>query len=89
MKNARFEWDEHNLEYISRHDIDPDEAYAVLDNSPVILRTGDGKYLAYGLTDDGRFLLIVFVRKLGPVVRVITGRDMTEAEKKQYRRRRR
>lgn len=88
MKNARFEWDEQNLGHISRHDVDPDEAEAVLDNSPLILRAADGKYLAYGLTDDGRFLLIVFVRKLGPVVRVITGRDMTGAEKKQYRGRR-
>ena len=89
MKGARFEGDERNIEHLARHGVDPDEAEAVLDNNPLVLRTADDKHLAYGQTEDGRFLLVVFVRKVGPVVRVITARELTDAEKKQYRRRRR
>lgn len=88
MEYLSFEWDERNLEHIARHDVDPDEAEAAIDNYPLILRTTDNKYLAYGQTDEGRFLLIVFIRKPGPLVRVITARELTEGEKKQYRRRR-
>lgn len=88
MKRARFEWDEQNLEHIARHGVDPDEVEAVLDNDPLILRTVDNKYLAYGQTDEGRYLLVVFIRKPGPLIRVITARDLKDGEKQRYRRRR-
>lgn len=88
MRLARFEWDEKNLEHIIQHSVDQDEAEAVLDGNPLILRTADDKYLAYGPTDEGRYLLVVFVRKLGPIIRVITAQDMKNGEKKRYRRRR-
>jgi len=89
MRRTRFEWDARNLTHLARHDVDPDEAEAVLDRSPLMLRTADDKYLAYGQTEEGRYLLVVFVRKPGPVVRVITARDLTDREKHRYRRRRR
>lgn len=89
MKHSRFEWDDTNINHIALHDVEADEAEAVLDNNPLILRTSDNKYLAYGQTDEGRFLLVVFVRKPGQIVRVITARDMSNEEKKKYHRRRR
>ncbi len=89
MQPTPFEWDDENVSHIARHQIEPDEAEAVLDNRPLILRTEDDKYLAYGPTDEGRLLLVVVVRKPGPLIRVITSRELTEAEKKRYRRRRR
>ena len=88
MRRARFEWNEQNLEHIARHGVDRDEAEAVLDNQPLILRTADNKYLAYGQTDEGRYLLVVFIRKPGPLIRVISARDLTDTEKRRYRRRR-
>jgi uncharacterized DUF497 family protein len=88
MESGRFEWDAHNSEHIGMHDVDPDEAEAVLDNDPLVLRTKDGKYLAYGQSDEGRYLLVVFARKARDLIRVITARDLTEGEKRQYRRRR-
>lgn len=87
MRAADFDWDEHNMNHIARHGVEPDETEAVLDNAPLILHSEDGKYLAYGQTDEGRYLLVVFVRKLAASVRVISARDMTEAEKKRRRRR--
>ena len=89
MEPGEFEWDDWNLDHIARHSVKPDEAEAVLDNNPLVLRTADGKYLAYGKTDGGRYLLVVFVRKSTAVVRVITARDLTDGEKIQFRRRRR
>ncbi len=83
MKHAQFEWDDANIDHVARHDVEADEAEAVLDNNPLILRTSDNKYLAYGQTDEGRFLLVVFVRKPGQIVRAITARDLTSEEKKQ------
>ena len=87
VKAATFEWDEQNVDHLARHQVEPDEAEAVVDNEPLIVRTGDGKYLAYGQTDEGRHLLVVFVRKAGSLIRVITARDLTDAEKKRYQRR--
>jgi uncharacterized DUF497 family protein len=88
IRDARFEWDDQNVEHIARHMVSPDEAEAVLDNSPHVLRTADGKYLAYGPTDDGRYLLVVYIVQPGPLIRVITARDMDNSEKKQHRGRR-
>jgi uncharacterized DUF497 family protein len=88
ISDAGFKWDEQNLEHIAQHMVGPDEAEAVLGNKPRVLRTGDGKYLAYGQTDDGRYLLVVYVVRPGPLIRVITARDMDTSEKKQHRGRR-
>ena len=87
MKAAKFDWDEVNIEHLAPHQVDTDEAEAVLDNNPMILRTSDGKYLAYGQTDEGRYLLVVFVRKPENMIRVVTARDLTDGEKKRCRRR--
>jgi uncharacterized DUF497 family protein len=63
MDSADFEWDELNLAHIARHGVDLDEAEAILDNNPLVLRTADDKHLAYGQAEDGRYLLFVFVRE--------------------------
>ncbi|MBI4641388.1 MAG: BrnT family toxin [Candidatus Tectomicrobia bacterium] len=88
MRCARLEWDEQNLEHIARHSVDWDEAEAVSDNDPLILGTADNKYLAYGQTDEGRYLLAVFIRKPGPFIRIISARDLKDGEKKRHKRRR-
>ena len=75
------------MDHIARHQVEPDEEESVLDNTPLILRTEDDKYLAYGQTDDGRYLLVVFLRQSASSIRVISARDMTDGEKKRHRRR--
>jgi uncharacterized DUF497 family protein len=89
MKAATFQWDEENVEHIARHRVEPFEAEEVLDDDPLILKTSDDRYLAYGQTDAGRYLLVVFVWKSRHTIRVITARDLTRAEKSRLRRRRR
>jgi uncharacterized DUF497 family protein len=86
---ASFEWDDANTEHIALHGVEPDEAEAAVANSALLLRTQDNRLLAYGQTDEGRYLLVVFVRKPGHLVRVVTARDLTDPEKQRLRRRRR
>jgi uncharacterized DUF497 family protein len=82
-----FEWDHENIEHIAQHHVETDEAEAVFDNKPLVLRSQGDKYVAYGQSDEGRYLMVVFVRKSG-LIRVVTGRDLTEGEKKRLKRRR-
>jgi len=81
-----FEWDDENVEHIARHNVEIDEAEAVFDNRPMIARVQEGKYLAIGQTNEGRYLVVVFVRKPGRT-RVITAGNLSESEKKRLKRR--
>ena len=85
MRVSRFEWDKANIEHIARHQVTPEEVEEVFAGQNIIKRTRDGMYQAFGNTDDGRYLFVVFVRKKG-MIRVITGRDMTRAERKYFMR---
>ena len=88
MKIENITWDEDTVNHISRHAVSPEEVEEVLFNdsdSPRIMRGKENRYLAYGKTNAGRFLLVVLTianRK----TRIITARDMTDREKKFYRR---
>jgi uncharacterized DUF497 family protein len=46
-------------------------------------------YLALGQTDGGRMLLMVCERKRAGVIRVYSAREMTDAERRAFRRHRR
>ena len=60
----------------------------VIGNQPLVKRTGGDKLIAYGQTDGGRYLVVVFALKEEQRLRVITARDMTQAEKSRVRSRR-
>jgi uncharacterized DUF497 family protein len=88
MKIGNITWDDDTADHISRHAVSPEEVEEVLFNDsdlPRIMRGKENRYLAYGKTNAGRFLLVVMIianRK----TRIITARDMTDGEKKFYRR---
>jgi len=82
-----FEWDEGNIEHILGHNVVPDEVEEACVNKPYVRKTADKRYLIYGITDAGRYLLVVGTNKGKGVFRTITARDMTEREKSFYRRR--
>jgi uncharacterized DUF497 family protein len=88
MRIENITWDDDTADHISRHAVSPEEVEEVLFNDsdlPQIMRGKENRYLAYGKTNAGRFLLVVLIianRK----TRIITARDMTEREKKFYRR---
>ena len=88
MKIENITWDDDTADHISRHAVSPEEVEEILFNDsdlPRIMRGKENRYLAYGKTNAGRFLLVVLIianRK----TRIITARDMTDREKKFYRR---
>jgi hypothetical protein len=80
--------DEENVAHIGRHEVSPEEVEEALTENALILRGPDGRYLAYGRTANGRYLFAVFVFRPGGRIRVLTARELTEKEKRSYRRRR-
>ncbi len=89
MSQYHFWWARKNIEHIVDYVVEPYEAKEAIGDEPFIAKAGQDKYVAYGQSDAGRYLLVVFAPKSERRLRVITARDMTAAEKKRYRRRRR
>lgn len=86
MRISRFEWDEGNIYHIARHNVEPDEAEEVFANFPHYRKAKINRMTAYGQTDSGRYLFVVFERKSGGVIRVVTAREMNHSERRCYRR---
>jgi len=82
-----FEWDDANIEHMLMHNVVSDEVEEACVNKPYIRKTAEGRYLVYGVSDEGRYLFIVGTNKGRGVFRTITARDMTEREKSLYKRR--
>ena len=89
MKIEKISWDQETVDHISNHLVSPEEVEEVLFNevdTPLMMRGKEGKYIAYGKTRGGRLLFIVWALKYKKT-KIITARDMTEKEKRFYRRR--
>ncbi len=83
-----FDWDEKNEDHIAEHGVTIFEVEElILFRRPFYRRTREGKYIAYGVNEEGRHLFIIFAIKETNRVRIISARDMTEKEKSYYRKR--
>jgi len=80
-----FEWDQGNIDKnIVKHDLYPLEIEEAFFNKPQkTLKGRDDRYYLFGKTDAGRYLFIVFIIK-EKTIRVISARNMTKEEKRQY-----
>ncbi len=88
MYVREFDWDEKNENHIAEHGVAVFEVEeAILFRKPFYQRSREGKYVAYGMTEEKRYLFMVFAVKGGGRIRVITARDMTGKEKRYYRKR--
>lgn len=73
-----------------KHALALDEVEQVLRNAPQYRRIergrvdGEDVYAAYGRTEAGRYVTVVFVRKQGELALVVTARDMDRKERRQY-----
>lgn len=88
MKIEKISWDQETVDHISNHLVSPEEVEEVLFNdeeTPLIMKGKEGKYLTYGRTRGGRLLFVVWVLRYKKT-KIITARDMTEREKRFYRR---
>jgi uncharacterized DUF497 family protein len=88
LRVREFGWDEGNEPHIELgHGIAPEEAEEVFATRPLFRRSKKGHYYASGPTVGGRLLTIAFEYKGGGLARVITGWDMSPAERRYYRHR--
>lgn len=85
MRIRDFEWDEGNVLHLALgHGIEPEEAEEVFVVAPLIRKTRRGHSAAFGRTQAGRLLVLVFEIKTQGLARVITGWDMDAAERRHY-----
>ncbi|MCP5050998.1 MAG: BrnT family toxin [bacterium] len=79
----------------SKHHVTMFEAESILENNSLFRKIGNGHvkgedlYRALGQTDSGRYLALFFIHKLKGEALVISGRDMSEKERKNYAKRKR
>ena len=85
-----FEWDAGNSDKNWRsHQVRQSEAEQVLLNRPVVFAADlkhsrtEARFFTLGRTDSGRHLAIVFTTR-GELVRVISARPMSRAERRAY-----
>lgn len=87
----RFVWDpEKNRENIRKHRVSFEEALTIFDNFPLEIfddpdhSVDEERYIAVGFSNRQRMLLVVHCEnRTGTVIRIISARKPTKAEKKQ------
>jgi uncharacterized DUF497 family protein len=76
-----------------KHHVEQHEAEEVFDNSPYFRfvekghREGENVYAALGQTDGGRYLIVFFVYKQNKQALIVSARNMTDSERRQYEKR--
>ena len=86
-----FEWDKSNAEKIWReHKVSPFECEQVFFNQPIIIAPDEAhsqteaRFYVLGRTDADRLLFLVFTVRRN-LIRVISARDMSRAEREVYK----
>ena len=75
-----------------KHQVGTDEVEEILFGKSHVRRSRKGHvkaedvYAAYGQTNGGRYLIILFIRKRDGAALPISARDMSESERKYYER---
>ncbi len=74
--------------HLAAHGATLDEALEAIGNRPYINEPGEkDSRLIFSKTDSGRMLFLVAVEDSPGIAFIVTGREMTKQEKKQFRRR--
>ncbi len=82
-----FVWEDWVVDKLDwKHGVESDEVEAAFFSLPYkVRRTKANKYLFYGRSDEGRYLFVVFTWA-GRRIKVISARDMTDAERRFFAR---
>jgi hypothetical protein len=83
MRIKKLNWDKSNIFHIARHGITVEDVEDVCSGRH-IARKAKKRYLIYGETEAGKHILVVLERT-GDDFRSISARDMSESEKKIYK----
>jgi uncharacterized protein len=84
-------WPQERIEHIARHGVSPEEVEEVCFGRPFVQRAksqGDNPvYYVLGRTDSGRYIFCVVIQFPDGNGYPVTAREMTENEKRAYRKR--
>ena len=85
LRIESFHWLEWVVEKIvEKHGVTPEEVEEAFFHPPYkVRRTASDKYQLFGRANDGRYLFVVFAW-VEHSVKVITARDMTDAERRYF-----
>jgi len=91
MRISGFIWPDQIIQKLLwKHGVAQDEVLELFVNSPRFRfvekgdRIGENVYYAAGQTDGGRYLIVFFIYKRDQQALILSGRDMTKAERKRY-----
>ena len=83
-------WTEESEDHIAEHEVFPHEVEQIVFSRPRYERRGrDDTTECYGQTDSGRYLLVVLCNALDGGAGIVTAREMDDAEKREFRKKRR
>ena len=85
MYYIEFEWDEGNESKIGQRASLEEVESAFYDRKKKVRKTFFNRYQVLGRTNAGRYISIVYQRKAGGIIRVISVRDMIWQERKRYK----
>ena len=84
---AEFDWDEHNIAHIARHNVSPGEFEQALGNAPMLIdirnEKDEERWYAVGATRSLRVLFLIFTYR-GEQVRPVTAWDATRRLRELY-----
>ena len=75
---------------IRKHGVYPEEVEEIFSKAPLIRRLeggyvkGEDLFVAFGTTNAGRYLSVLFVQKKDKRALIISARDMSKRERKKY-----
>ncbi|MBI4286987.1 MAG: BrnT family toxin [Chloroflexi bacterium] len=87
MKISQVKWDEINVEHIARHGITPQEVEDVCSGPHQAFRGREKRHILFGTSSAGRYLKVILQRLEKSVYRPITAMEMTEAERRAFKKR--
>jgi len=86
LRITELDIDDGNLPHLCRHGVSPEEIYQCFGQRKKVRakKKRTDRYYLYGRTDGGRYLFVVLVDLGGGLVRPISAREMTPAERRYY-----
>lgn len=86
-KAREIRWTQESEDHIAEHDVSPDEVEQVIYTRPRWIKKGrEGTEEVYGTTNAGRYLLVILSESQDGPNYVVTARNMTDSERRTFRR---
>ena len=86
MRIDELHWYNGNIEHISKHGISPIEVEDICSGPHLVYPASYGRYDLYGQTEHGKYVRVILRCNYDRVFEVRTAYEMTERQKKNYRR---